>query len=226
MDKDFSRNRAPHFVCGSLTEEESAIVVNTPLPDIPLTLKKQTNDYGEGPRSMRAFLTESNQAKNAKDNKAKVPTPDKQTLGMLDTPILLFDYFSLFYFFGNSEQILKSVAALCYGNDPGVESESEETLTLAALKGKIKQKSKSDRMKKAGDDQALAVRINEPTNTQKEEAGNEIEVFPPKIVAMHRVRWNMNKGSERWLCYGGAAGIVRCQEIIVPDVAKKSARKS
>ncbi|KAK6238872.1 hypothetical protein QUC31_004341 [Theobroma cacao] len=226
VDKDFSRNRAPHFVCGSLTEEESAIVVNTPLPDIPLTLKKQTNDYGEGPRSMRAFLTESNQAKNAKDNKAKVPTPDKQTLGMLDTPILLFDYFSLFYFFGNSEQILKSVAALCYGNDPGVESESEETLTLAALKGKIKQKSKSDRMKKAGDDQALAVRINEPANTQKEEAGNEIEVFPPKIVAMHRVRWNMNKGSERWLCYGGAAGIVRCQEIIVPDVAKKSARKS
>jgi hypothetical protein len=27
------------------------------------------------------------------------------------------------------------------------------------------------------------------------------------------VRWNMNKGSERWLCYGGAAGIIRCQRI-------------
>ena len=37
--------------------------------------------------------------------------------------------------------------------------------------------------------------------------------FPPKILAMHKVRWNMNKGSERWLCYGGAAGIARCQEI-------------
>ncbi|KAL6574965.1 hypothetical protein OROMI_012250 [Orobanche minor] len=42
----------------------------------------------------------------------------------------------------------------------------------------------------------------------------EIEVFPPKIVAMHRVRWNVNKGSERWLCYGGAAGLVRFQQAI------------
>ncbi|PKI79404.1 uncharacterized protein LOC116195821 isoform X1 [Punica granatum] len=39
------------------------------------------------------------------------------------------------------------------------------------------------------------------------------ETLPPKIVAMHRVRWNPNKGSERWLCSGGAAGILRCQEI-------------
>ncbi|KAG0473222.1 hypothetical protein HPP92_015079 [Vanilla planifolia] len=37
--------------------------------------------------------------------------------------------------------------------------------------------------------------------------------FPPKSVALHKVRWNMNKGSGRWLCYGGAAGIVRCQAI-------------
>ncbi|OAY74806.1 General transcription factor 3C polypeptide 2 [Ananas comosus] len=41
----------------------------------------------------------------------------------------------------------------------------------------------------------------------------EYDVLPPKIVAMQRVRWNMNKGSERWLCFGGAAGIIRCQKI-------------
>ncbi|XVF21369.1 hypothetical protein REPUB_Repub12eG0084500 [Reevesia pubescens] len=200
VEKHFSRHRAPHFLCGSMTEEESAVIVNTPLPDNLLTFKKPSNDYGEGPRSMRAFLTESNQGKNANDRKAKVPTSNKQTL------------------------------ALCYGNDPGVESESESEETLAALKSKKKQKSKSDGKKKADDNQALAIRTEEPTNTQKDETGkegtgNEIEVFPPKIVAMHRVRWNMNKGSERWLCYGGAAGIVRCQEIIVPDVDKKSARR-
>lgn len=34
-----------------------------------------------------------------------------------------------------------------------------------------------------------------------------------KIVGMHGVRWNMNKGSERWLSYGGAAGILRCHQI-------------
>lgn len=41
----------------------------------------------------------------------------------------------------------------------------------------------------------------------------EMEVVPPKIVAMHRVRWNVNKGGEKWLCSGGAAGLVRCQEV-------------
>uniref|UniRef100_J3L610 Uncharacterized protein n=1 Tax=Oryza brachyantha TaxID=4533 RepID=J3L610_ORYBR len=45
------------------------------------------------------------------------------------------------------------------------------------------------------------------------ESPESFEVFPPKAVALHRLRWNMNKGSERWLCYGGAAGIVRCQRI-------------
>ena len=48
-----------------------------------------------------------------------------------------------------------------------------------------------------------------------------IEVFPLKMVAMHKVRWNVNKGSERWLCYGGAAGLVRCQEIVLSDFDRK-----
>ncbi|KAI5020349.1 hypothetical protein ZWY2020_045237 [Hordeum vulgare] len=46
-----------------------------------------------------------------------------------------------------------------------------------------------------------------------EKAKDDFEVFPPKAVALHRLRWNTNRGSERWLCYGGAAGIVRCQRI-------------
>lgn len=47
----------------------------------------------------------------------------------------------------------------------------------------------------------------------EEGCSQEYDVLPPKIVAMQRVRWNMNKGSERWLCFGGAAGIIRCQKI-------------
>lgn len=43
--------------------------------------------------------------------------------------------------------------------------------------------------------------------------GVSVETFPPKVLSMHRVRWNLNKGSERWLCYGGAAGLLRCQQI-------------
>lgn len=45
------------------------------------------------------------------------------------------------------------------------------------------------------------------------ECPQNVEVFPPKSVALHRLRWNMNKGSEKWLCYGGASGIIRCQRI-------------
>ncbi|RLN23131.1 uncharacterized protein C2845_PM07G29300 [Panicum miliaceum] len=50
-------------------------------------------------------------------------------------------------------------------------------------------------------------------NSKGVESPKDFEVFPPKSVALHRVRWNVNKGSERWLCYGGAAGIIRCQRI-------------
>ncbi|KAE8696924.1 DNA binding protein, putative isoform 2 [Hibiscus syriacus] len=163
VGKRFSQNRTPHFACGSLTKEDSAVVVNTPLPDIPLPLKKPS-------------------------------------IGCMIA--LLGCQLGIPSFFLNSQQLVESVAVLSEGNDPGTESEPEETLT--ALKRKIKQKS-------------LAPNIEEATNKEEDETGKEveskIETFPPMIVAMHRVRWNMNKGSERWLCYGGAAGIVRCQEI-------------
>lgn len=43
--------------------------------------------------------------------------------------------------------------------------------------------------------------------------GEEAAAFPSKLVAMHKVRWNLNQGSENLLCFGGAAGILRCQEI-------------
>ncbi|XP_039020965.1 uncharacterized protein LOC120152988 isoform X2 [Hibiscus syriacus] len=145
---------------------------------------------------MRAFLTKSNPGKNAKDGKTIVPSSKKQTL------------------------------ALCDGNDPGVDSEPEET--LAAMKTKLKQKSKSDGKKKADVDQALALRTEEPMQKENERTRKEAECgvdeFPPKIVEIHRVRWNMNKGSERWLCYGGAAGIVRSQEINIPATPTRKGR--
>lgn len=52
-------------------------------------------------------------------------------------------------------------------------------------------------------------------------SGDSPENLPPRSVAVHRVRWNMNTGSERWLCYGGAAGLLRCQEILLSALDKK-----
>lgn len=39
MEKDAIRNRAPHFLCVSLTEEDSVVTINTPVPNNPFPLK-------------------------------------------------------------------------------------------------------------------------------------------------------------------------------------------
>ncbi|XP_058003414.1 uncharacterized protein LOC110639382 isoform X2 [Hevea brasiliensis] len=195
VGKDPSRHRAPHFMVGSLSKDESAITVNITLQDSPLTLKKPVS-VGDNPRTMRS-LFESNQMKRANDKKAETPAAENQLL------------------------------ALCYGNDPGTQSGFDET--LAALTSRIKSKSKNTSKKMTGEDLAFVCIDGQEDRGEKEggkaEAANEIEVMPPKIVAMNRVRWNMNKGSERWLCSGGAAGIVRCQEIIFSDTDKYFASK-
>lgn len=69
-EKDPVRNRAPHFLCGSLSEDKSTISVNTPSVDIPVTWKKPA---GEGEKSMRGLMMESNSnsSKASKDKKGK-----------------------------------------------------------------------------------------------------------------------------------------------------------
>lgn len=108
------------------------------------------------------------------------------------------------------------------GDDSAVEASGS---TQADLKRKQMKKSNSSSRKKSKKDQMLLHNYEDAGNLEdredrKDEGGREIEVIPSKAVALHRVRWNMNKGSERWLCYGGAAGIVRFQTI-TPQVLKK-----
>ena len=45
------------------------------------------------------------------------------------------------------------------------------------------------------------------------------------MISKHTVRWNMNKGSERWLCYSGVAGFVRSEELVLSDFDRKLAMK-
>lgn len=103
---------------------------------------------------------------------------------------------------------LPIVSALRYGDDPGTGSESEDLMVPQKQTQKFKEKSKSDLALTCGDGDQL-----ERDHTEKVQNNDELERLPSKLVSMHRVRWNMNKGSERWLCSGGAAGIVRVQEI-------------
>lgn len=41
-----------------------------------------------------------------------------------------------------------------------------------------------------------------------------VQSLPARVVAVQRLRWNGNKGKEKWLAYGGAAGLVRCQYVL------------
>ncbi|KAK1404734.1 putative general transcription factor 3C polypeptide 2-like [Heracleum sosnowskyi] len=167
VGRDPLRHRAPHFLCGSLTEEDSTLTMYTPLPEIPLLMKKP-----------------SNQEKRVEEMTGG-QTSNQQPL------------------------------ALCYGDDPGIESGSEDMMTGKSKKSS-KSKNKSNMMPNTS--QAIVCRGDDPEPVQLREGNanenkDKVEVLPPKIIAMHRVRWNMNKGSERWLCYGGASGVVRCQEV-------------
>lgn len=187
VEKDPHRNRAPHFLCGSFSEEESALIVTSPLPNTPFPMKKSLNEWANAPRTIRGFLCVYNQAKRAKGKMEKGNTPKDQTL------------------------------ALCYGNDSGTGSESEDL--MVPRKTKQRPKPKANNKEKGKSDLSLV--CGEEVQLSREDCGsgenkNEIEKMPSKLVSMHRVRWNMNKGSERWLCSGGAAGLVRVQEIQRP----------
>ena len=96
---------------------------------------------------------------------------------------------------------------------------------------KKQSKSGSNTKKQQEENMALALASasvdDEPRSSERKdnEKASKYEVLPSKTIAMHRVRWNVNKGSEKWLCYGGAAGIVRCQEIVLSDIERKWANK-
>lgn len=187
VEKDPHRNRAPHFLCGSLSEEDSAVIVASPLPNTPFPMKKSLNEWANAPRTIRGFLCVSNQAKRAKQKMEKGNKREDQTL------------------------------ALCYGDDQGTGSELEDL--MVPRKTKQAPKSKENSKEKGKSDLSLVCREedqSEKENCREGENKDEIEKLPSKLVSMHRVRWNMNKGSERWLCSGGAAGLVRIQEIRKP----------
>ncbi|KAF7818766.1 putative WD40 domain containing protein [Senna tora] len=194
VETDHSRHRVPHVFCGSLTEEESTLTINTSGSNTPFPFKK-TPDKGR-PSSFRGFVFESYLSKSKNNQMTK--DPDSRAL------------------------------ALCDGDDLGLESGLEEA--SASTERPQKPKAGGSNKKKQADSQALVCRDDETAgapegDNEMSNLGSVPEAFPPKMVALHRVRWNMNEGSERWLCYGGAGGVVRCQEIAFSKIDEKWAKK-
>ncbi|XP_018447446.1 uncharacterized protein LOC108818975 isoform X2 [Raphanus sativus] len=193
VEKD-SRNRTPHFLCGRLTMNDSTFTVHSPVPNIPIFLKKPVSENGEKQRCLRSLLSES------PNRYASPPVSDAQPL------------------------------AFAHDEDPGLESETVGTSNKSS-KSKVK-KGKNTVIEEDENRGALVCvkeGVDEEEGRRKEATNSsssvKAEAFPPKMVAMHRVRWNMNRGSERWLCYGGAAGIVRCQEIASSGLVGKPNRR-
>ncbi|CAL0299349.1 unnamed protein product [Lupinus luteus] len=190
VEKDNSpRNRAPSFLCGSVTEEESTLIISTPVSHAPFPLK--SCERGRRPaESFRELLSKTN------NQNAKASNSDSQTLAI--------------------------------SNGDGLESESEEALSS-------REKPKRPKLihgnkEKPVENQGLICRDDVSTSTpgvdnEESNLSNIPEVFPSKMAALHKVRWNMNKGSERWLCSGGAGGVVRCQKIVLTDIDRKWALK-
>ncbi|KAK7342874.1 hypothetical protein VNO80_25832 [Phaseolus coccineus] len=183
VEADHARNPAPRFLCGSVTEENSNLVINTPVSNAPVPWKKPPVK-GRCAESFRDLVSKTNPYKNALN---QVP----------ETSILDFDSQTLAIGGGENVDLL--------------ESGSEEA--LYSMKQPRSPKLNKGSKKKPEDD------------NEKSDFGNIPETFPPKMAALHKVRWNMNKGSERWLCFGGACGLVRCQEIVYSDIDKKLALK-
>ncbi|KAL2323078.1 hypothetical protein Fmac_027457 [Flemingia macrophylla] len=199
VETDHVRNRPPRFLCGSITEEDSTIVINTPVSNTPF-LQRKPQDKARYAESFRDLLSKTNASRSANNQMAETPNSDCQTL------------------------------AICAGEDVGSEFVSEED--LCSMKQPKTSKVNTDNLKKPVRNLGLVYRddgdvpkMTPGTDDEKSDFVNKPEVFPPKMAALHRVRWNMNKGSEKWLCFGGASGLVRCQEIVYSDIDKKLALK-
>ncbi|XP_073220876.1 uncharacterized protein [Cicer arietinum] len=198
VETDHSHNRLPFFLCGSVCEEESTIIVNTPVSNSPFPLKK-THEKGPQVNSFRDLLSKENLSRSVINQTTKASNNDSEILALYDV-----DNFDL-------------------------ESGYEEALSSAEQPKRPKLSCSSK--KKPRESTSLVRRDGALTNKpgvdkEKLDSGNIIpEVFPHKLVALHKVRWNMNKGSEKWLCFGGASGLVRCQEIVFSDIDKKRALK-
>ncbi|XP_017415343.1 uncharacterized protein LOC108326375 isoform X1 [Vigna angularis] len=194
VETDHARNRSRRFLCGSVTEENSNLVINTPVSNAPCLWKKLP-EKGRCAESFRDLLSKTNPYKNALNQVTETSNFDSQTSAI-----------------GAGENV------------DLLESGSEEA--LYSIKQPNMPKLNSGSKKKPDVDCKDDVPpIIAKADNEKSDFGNIPETFPPKMAALHKVRWNMNKGSERWLSFGGACGLVRCQEIVYSEIDKKWALK-
>ncbi|XP_057873403.1 uncharacterized protein LOC131079459 isoform X2 [Cryptomeria japonica] len=186
VEKDKMRHRSPHYTCGSLIEEGTRrFKIVSPSTLTPVPMKKSLNEWSDTPRSIRGFLSESNQVLRTN---IRATTENKYIQS------------------GSSELVAVSDE---YNVTPSKNRIAKKSKKVTSGKHTTKHMKES-----MGDLSLVPAGAGQCHSSGVEGIGcSRIEKYPSKQVSIHKVRWNSNPGSERWLCYGGAAGIVRCQEI-------------
>lgn len=184
VDKDKMRHRTPHYTCGTFVEEGNRILkIISPIALTPVPMKKSLNEWSDTPRSIRGFLSESNQALRTNIQAA-----------------------------AENKYMQSGSSALAVVSNVDIVTPLKNQSGKKSKKTMNRKHSAKDMKEDVGD--LALVPTNQYSDLGVEATGCPgIEKYPPKLVAVHKIRWNFNTGSERWLCYGGAAGIVRCQEI-------------
>lgn len=203
MDKDPGRGRMPHFLCGSLLEEDGSLKIYTPLPaplqQVPVPQKKSSSGLGNANRGIQ-LVADKEQTEVALSQISGKKQREKYILW----PTSFFGIYSHF----------QSSCSLGDGAVLSICSDSLAPQIKATQKSRDNKKNNepgqmANQLTIANKGQGLSAK----RKTKNKGSEEEFQVLPPKILAIHRVRWNKNKGSQRWLCYGGAAGILRCQQI-------------
>ncbi|KAJ1286299.1 hypothetical protein BS78_03G343100 [Paspalum vaginatum] len=199
------RNNAPYFLSGSLSEDGENLKIGSRLPTCPLQNVPVVTKKGPKPCQTIVQALPANDVAGPLTCQLDSPTrnidtthpepgddqddrhSEEQGAGAVNQEL------------GNdqdvhSEELGVGVVNLELGDDQDEHSE-EQGAGAIVLAGTTEEENDGTLHCKDG------------------ESPKDFGVIPPKSVALHRVRWNTNKGSERWLCYGGAAGIIRCQRI-------------
>ncbi|KXG33730.1 uncharacterized protein LOC8062105 isoform X1 [Sorghum bicolor] len=206
-DKEPGRNRVPYFLSGSLSEEGENIKIGSrlqtsPLPNVPVMTKKgskpcQNIVQGLATNNVTGLLTCQLNSPTRNSDAVNPEVHDDQDNGQSEEQGAgaVNQEHDGDRDDGHSEEHAADMVNTEFGDDQD-DGHSEEQGTGAII---LASPTKEE---------------NDGTwNSKGGESPKDLKVVPPNSVALHQVRWNMNKGSERWLCYGGAAGIIRCQRI-------------
>ncbi|CAM6093166.1 unnamed protein product [Calypogeia fissa] len=198
--KEGARAREPHYLCGAFVanSEFGPVTLTSLEKTAPAQMRKSSTEWSNRPRTMRGFLatcTVDNESKQVGTglelavtadefrNVARVRKKHSKALGKIRSK-------------GASQSHRKA--------DPELLPSYDDRMALVSLQ------ISAPPVFELQEEQSLTQNTN---RRMMAKSLTPADNCPCQRVSVHRLRWNCNPNREHWLAYGGAAGIVRCQQI-------------